>query len=67
MKDSDPPATEEQPDDIAPNFDVMRSIYGVGSGLEPAPSSDHYDDDAFDTMRSIFDVQADPASPSQNR
>ncbi len=56
MKDSDTPAAEAQPTDIAPNFDVMRSIYGVGSGPEPEPSSDHHDDEAFDTMRSIFDV-----------
>jgi hypothetical protein len=60
MKDSDPPAAEEQPDDIAPNFDVMRSIYGVGSASEPEPSSDQNDDAAFATMRSIFGVEADP-------
>jgi hypothetical protein len=57
MRDSDRPATDEQPNDIAPNFDVMRSIYGVGSGPEPEPSGDHHDDEAFDTMRSIFDVR----------
>jgi hypothetical protein len=57
MKDSDPTAAEEEPNDIAPNFDVMRSIYGVGPGPEPEPSSDHHDDEAFDTMRSIFDVR----------
>ena len=56
MNDSDPRTAEEQPNDIAPNFDVMRSIYGVGSGPEPEPSSDRHDDEAFDTMRSIFDV-----------
>ncbi len=67
MKDFDPPAAEEQPDDIAPNFDVMRSIYGVGSGPEPAPSSDQNDDEAFATMQSIFGVQTDPPSRSQNR
>jgi hypothetical protein len=60
MKASDSPTAEEQPNDIAPNFDVMRSIYGVGPGPEPEPSSDHHDDEAFETMRSIFDVQADP-------
>ena len=67
MKDFDPPAAEEQPNDIAPNFDVMRSIYGVGSGVEPEPSSDHHDDEAFATMQSIFGVQTDPPSRSQNR
>jgi hypothetical protein len=56
MKDPDPPTDKEEPDDIAPNFDVMRAIYGVGSGPEPEPSSDHHEDEAFDTMRSIFDV-----------
>ena len=56
MKDTDPPDAEEQPNDVAPNFDVMRSIYGVGSGPEPEPSGDDHDDEAFDTMRSIFDV-----------
>lgn len=66
MKDSDPPAAEEQPHDIAPNFDVMRSIYGVGSGSEPEPSSDPKDDEAFATMQSIFGVHTDPPSPSQN-
>ncbi len=59
MKDTDPPAADDQPNDIAPNFDVMRSIYGVGSGPEPEPSSDHLHDEAFATMRSIFGVQAD--------
>jgi hypothetical protein len=67
MKDSNPPAAAEQPDDIAPTFDVMRSIYGVGSGSEREPSSEQKNDEAFATMRSIFGVQADPASPSQNR
>jgi hypothetical protein len=67
MEDSDQLAAEEQPDDIAPNFDVMRSIYGVGSGSTPEPSSDHQDDEAFATMRSIFDVQAEPVKPDQNR
>jgi hypothetical protein len=67
MKDVDRPADEDQPDDIAPNFDVMRSIYGVGSGPEPEPSSAHRDDEAFATMRSIFGVQADSASPNQDR
>jgi hypothetical protein len=57
MNDTDPPTAEERVSDIAPNFDVMRSIYGVGSGPEPEPSSDDHDDEAFDTMRSIFDVQ----------
>ncbi len=57
MNDSDPTVAEEQPDDIAPNFDVMRSIYGVGSGVEPEPSSDHHDDEAFATMRAVFDVR----------
>lgn len=57
MKDSDTPAAEAQPTDIAPNFDVMRSIYGVGSGPEPEPSSDHHDDEAFATMRAVFDVR----------
>jgi hypothetical protein len=60
MKDSDPAASQERPNDIAPNFDVMRSIYGVGSDPEPEPSSDHHDDEAFTTMRSIFGVPADP-------
>jgi hypothetical protein len=60
MTDVSPPADEDQPDDIAPNFDVMRSIYGVGSGSAPEPSSDHLDDEAFATMQSIFDVQAEP-------
>jgi hypothetical protein len=67
MTDVDPPADEEEPDDIAPNFDVMRAIYGVGTGLEPEPSSEQNDDEAFATMRSIFGVQTDPPSPSQNR
>jgi hypothetical protein len=67
MKDSDPPAAEEHPNDIAPNFDVMRSIYGVGSGLKPEPSSEQNDDEAFATMQSIFGVQTDPPSPGQNR
>jgi hypothetical protein len=56
MTDTDPPPTNEQPNHVAPNFDVMRSIYGVGSGPEPEPSTDPHDDEAFDTMRSIFDV-----------
>jgi hypothetical protein len=56
MNDPDPPSSEEEPTDIAPNFDVMRSIYGVGSSPGPEPSSDDRDDEAFDTMRSIFDV-----------
>jgi hypothetical protein len=60
MEDVDPPVAEDLPDDIAPNFDVMRTIYGVGSGSVPKPSGDHLDDEAFATMRSIFDVQADP-------
>jgi hypothetical protein len=64
MKDMDPPTADDQPDDIAPNFDVMRSIYGVGSGSAPEPSSDPQDDEAFATMQSIFDVQADP--PQKN-
>jgi hypothetical protein len=67
MKDSDPPTAEEQPNDIAPNFDVMRSIYGVGSASQPEPSSDQNDDAAFATMQSIFGVRTDPTSPSQNR
>jgi hypothetical protein len=56
MNDTDPPVPEERPEDISPNFDVMRSIYGVGSGPEPEPSGDTQVDEAFDTMRSIFDV-----------
>ena len=67
MNDSDPTVAGEQPDEIAPNFDVMRSIYGVGSGAEPEPSGDHHDDEAFATMQSIFGVQTDPPSPSQKR
>ena len=67
MNDADPTTDEEEPDDIAPNFDVMRSIYGVGSGPEPEPSASHHDDEAFATMRSIFDVEAEPANPHQNR
>ncbi len=57
MKDSDLPAAEEQPNDVAPNFDVMRSIYGVGPAPEPEPSIEQLGDEAFDTMRAIFDVR----------
>ncbi len=63
MTDSSPSVGEEPFDGIAPNFDVMRSIYGVGNGPEPEPSAEDRHDGAFSTMRSIFGVENDEAPP----
>lgn len=57
MTDIGSASSDESPAEIAPNFDVMRSIYGVGSGPEPSPSPNILHDEAFLTMQSIFGVE----------
>ena len=59
MTDNASSSGDDPPAAIAPNFDVMRSIYGVGSGPQPSPSPEIRHDEAFLTMQSLFGVEND--------